>query len=165
MTLCTRLSKKARGKLYERLRHVLRHEPDGVRGVIAELKNVVSRRQGKKMKKALASFENHLDHMNYAACDEMKLPVGSGQMESAVRRVVNLRFKAPGSFWNEQNVEQLMHLRAYFKAGRWDELMRRVINREFGMPSFVPDKQRLRSSLRVIDPPPTNHEEPQEKAA
>jgi hypothetical protein len=34
----------------------------------------------------------------------MKLPVGSGQVESAVRRVVNLRFKAPGSFWKEATV-------------------------------------------------------------
>jgi tRNA U34 5-carboxymethylaminomethyl modifying GTPase MnmE/TrmE len=45
--------------------------------------------------------------MTYVDFDEMNLPVSSGQVESAVRRVVNLRFKAPGSFWKEDKVEQL----------------------------------------------------------
>ena len=78
---------------------------------------------------------------------------------------LNLRFKAPGSFWNEKNVEQLMHLRAYFKAGRWDELIKRVIRREFGIPSFVPDKQKLRNSLHVIENPKKNRNDCQERAA
>jgi hypothetical protein len=165
VALCTSLSKPERTTFYKKLRHILRHEHNGAGRVIEELKRVASRRQGKKMKKALAYFENHLDHMTYAVFDAMKLPVGSGQMESAVRRVVNLRFKAPGSFWSANNVEQLMHLRAYFKAGRWDELIKRVINRKFGMSSFVPDKQKLRKALRVIETPQSNDEEPQEWAA
>lgn len=165
VALCTSLSKKERTKFYKELRHILRHEHNGVQRVLEELKKVVSPRQGKKMKKALAYFEKHLDHMTYAAFDEMKLPVGSGQMESAVRRVVNLRFKAPGSFWKEKNVEQLMHLRAYFKAGRWDELIKRVINREFEMPSFVPDKQKLRKSLHVIENAKNNHNDQRKRAA
>jgi hypothetical protein len=45
------------------------------------------------------------------------LSIGSGQVESAVRRVINLRFKAPGSFWTETTVSGLMHLRAACKAG------------------------------------------------
>jgi hypothetical protein len=165
VSLCTNLSKQERIKLYKKLRHMLRHEDHGVQSAVDELGKVVSTRQGKKMKKALAYFEKHLDHMNYAALDEMKLPVGSGQMESAVRRVVNLRFKAPGSFWKEKNVEKLMHLRAYFKAGRWDELIKRVLNREFGMPSFVPDRQKLRNSLKVIENPKNNRNDQQKRAA
>jgi hypothetical protein len=165
VALCTRVSKKERAKLYERLRHLLRHEPMGVQRVIKELKKVVSPRQGKKMKKALAYFEKHLDHMTYTDFDAMKLPVGSGQMESAVRRVVNLRFKAPGSFWKEENVGHLMHLRAYFKAGRWDELIKRVINREFGMPSFAPNKQKLRNSLHLIENPKNNCNDQRKRAA
>lgn len=165
VALCTRLSKQERTKLYKKLRHMLRHKHNGVQRVIEELKKVVSTRQGKKLKKALAYFEKHRDHMNYAVLDEMKLPVESGHMESAVRRVVNLRFKAPGSFWKEKHVEKLMHLRAYFKAGRWDELIKRVLNREFGIPSFAPDKQKLRKSLQVIENPKNNREGQQKKAA
>ena len=71
----------------------------------------------------------------------MNLPVGSGQVESAVRRVVNLRFKAPGCFWKENTVNNLLHLRACFKAGRWDELMKRVLATKFYAPHFQSGKR------------------------
>ena len=99
------------------------------------------------MLKAIAYFEKHAHRMRYAYLDESKLPVGSGQVESAVRRVVNLsacashadrRFKAPGTFWNEVQVGGLMHLRACFKAGRWEEMMQRVLTQTFQVPSFEP---------------------------
>jgi hypothetical protein len=163
--LCPGLSKKERTKLYKKLRHTLRHEPDGTQQVIAALKSRRKRDRGQKMKKALAYFEKHLTHMTYVDFDEMNLPVGSGQVESAVRRVVNLRFKAPGSFWKEDNVEQLMHLRAYFKAGRWDELIKGVITREYDRPTFAPDKQKLRNSLKVIKTPKTSRQHQQKEAA
>jgi hypothetical protein len=50
--------------------------------------------------------------------------------------VINLRFKSPGSFWNLQRAEIFLHLRAYYKAGRWDELISRVIQRHFDVPTF-----------------------------
>jgi len=76
--------------------------------------------------------------MQYVTLETRKLPIGSGQVESAVRRVVNLHFKAPGSFWTETTVSGLMHLRAAFKAGRWDEIMNGVLTGTFPAPSFEP---------------------------
>ncbi len=76
--------------------------------------------------------------MRYVTLEARKLPIGSGQVESAVRRVINLRFKAPGSFWTETTVSGLMHLRAAFKAGRWDEVMIGVLTDTFQAPSFEP---------------------------
>lgn len=151
--LCRSLSQKERQGLYEQLRHTLRHESKGVLQVIQQLKEQGVTRRGKKMKKALTYFEKHAIRMDYATLDDMKLPVGSGQVESAVRRVVNLRFKAPGSFWKEETVGVLVHLRAYFKAGRWDELMRRVLTEEFHMPSFDPVQQELPPPLQVVSDP------------
>ena len=52
----------------------------------------------------------------------MKLPIGSGGVESAIRRVVNLRLKGPCIFWLKENAEALLILRSYFKAGRWNLL-------------------------------------------
>ncbi len=46
-----------------------------------------------------------------------------------MRRVVNLRLKGPGIFWRQPCAEAMLHLRAYLKAGRWDELVGRVIHR------------------------------------
>jgi hypothetical protein len=76
--------------------------------------------------------------MRYVTLEARKLPIGSGQVESAVRRVVNLRFKAPGSFWRETTVSGLMHLRAAFQAGRWDDVMIGVLTDTWQTPRFEP---------------------------
>jgi hypothetical protein len=136
--LCRSLSGKKRDRLFRQLRHTLRTDPQGVALVIAQLQQEAKTRRGKKMQKAIAYFEKHAHRMRYVDLDERNLPVGSGQVESAVRRVVNLRFKAPGTFWNEVQVDGLMHLRACFKAGRWEEMMQRVLTRIFQIPSFEP---------------------------
>ena len=47
-----------------------------------------------------------------------------------------MRFKSPGSFWDEKTVSGLIHLRAYFKAGRWDELIGYILNGKLQAPSF-----------------------------
>src|SRR6266702_276106 len=79
--------------------------------------------------------------MRYVALEARKLSIGSGQVESAVRRVINLRCKAPGFFWTETTVSGLRHLRAAFKAGRWDEVMLGVLTGTFQTPSFEPVSQ------------------------
>jgi hypothetical protein len=142
-------TKKERQKLYKKLRHDLRHNADGVGNVITRLTELGKLRQDDAMNKALSYFENHHNHMNYKLYDEMKLPVGSGQVESAVRRVINLRFKSPGSFWNLQRAEIFLHLRAYYKAGRWDELISRVIQRHFDVPTFEAIGQQQQSDPGV----------------
>jgi len=145
--LCRSLSAQERKQLYEQLRHTLRTDPQGVEQVIQRLQQEAVTRRGKKMKKALVYFEKHTARMAYTNLDAQKLPVGSGGVESAVRRVINARFKAPGTFWNEESVEGLMHLRACFKAGRWDEMMHRVLTQTFVTPSFEPLTQPQKVAL------------------
>ena len=60
--------------------------------------------------------------MAYDLAAKMKLPIGSGAIESAIRRVVNLRLKGAGIFWHADSVEAMLLLRSYFKSGRWDML-------------------------------------------
>jgi hypothetical protein len=64
-------------------------------------------------------FRKHRQHMAYDRVAAMKLPIGSGSMESAIRRVVNLRLKGPSTFWCKENAEAVLMMRSYFKAGRW----------------------------------------------
>ena len=149
--LCKSLSKKERDQLYMKLRHTLRHDPNGVSQVIEHLQGMAITRRGKKMKEAIRYFQNHTDHMEYAHLDDMNLPIGSGQVESAVRRVINLRFKSNGTFWKEETAERLMHLRAQFKTGRWEELMCRVLTKEFKMPSFSPSEQKNPVLNNILD--------------
>jgi hypothetical protein len=138
---CRNMPKAQRQALYKRLRHVLRHQADGVEVVMEELRTLATRQRGKAITRALRYMEAHTHRMRYATLEARKLPIGSGQVESAVRRVINLRFKAPGSFWTETTVSGLMHLRAAFKAGRWDEGMIGVLTGTCQTPRFAPVRQ------------------------
>ena len=149
--LCKGLSAKKRQKMYRRLRHALRHDPQGVHIILQELKALATTKRGKKMKKKMEYFEKHAHRMRYAELDKLHLPVGSGQVESAVRRIINMRFKAPGTFWNEKRVSDLMHLRAFFKAGRWDELMKRTLTRKFQTPLFKSQRDKESSLANQLE--------------
>src|SRR5712691_1887843 len=138
LATCRHMPKAQRQALYKRLRHVLRRQADGVEVVQEALRALAMTRQNKAITRALGYLETHAHRMRYGTLEARKLPIGSGQVESAVRRVVNLRFKAPGSFWMEPIVSGLMHLRAAFKAGRWDEVMKGVLTGTFQMPRFEP---------------------------
>ena len=75
----------------------------------------------------LSYFHNHINRMNYEQLRQNKLPCGSGIVESAIRRVINLRFKSPSSFWKKDNVIKLIFLRAIFLAGRWNIMINKLI--------------------------------------
>jgi hypothetical protein len=73
-------------------------------------------------------FKNHLPHMHYKEIKDKKLPIGSGAVESGIRRVINLRLKGPGIFWHEDTVDAMLLLRSYYKAGRWNILQNMAFN-------------------------------------
>jgi len=147
---CHNMPKTQRQALYKRLRHALRHQTEGVEMVQEALRALATTCQSKAMKRALGYLETHAHRMRYVTLEARKLPIGSGQVESAVRRVVNLRFKAPGSFWTETTVSGLMHLRAAFKAGRWDEIMIGVMTDTFQAPGFEPVDNAVPQRLAAI---------------
>jgi hypothetical protein len=49
------------------------------------------------------------------------VPLGSGAIESTIRRVLNLRLKGTSLFWEESNAEAVIQLRAAVLSGRWEE--------------------------------------------
>ena len=68
--------------------------------------------------------------LDYAKARRAKLPMGSGTMESAIRRVLNLRLKGASIFWTEEHAEQMLLLRTYYKSQRWQVLE----NKAFAIP-------------------------------
>lgn len=72
-------------------------------------------------------WSRNRERMRYGAFRAAAVPVGSGAVESAVRRVVNLRMKGASIFWNEEHAEGVLHLRAHAKSGRWAELESAVL--------------------------------------
>lgn len=71
----------------------------------------------------LEYFRKHKHRMQYYCLKKAHLPRGSGIIESAIRRIVNLRFKSPTSFWTQDRVERMIFLRGLFLAHRWDNAM------------------------------------------
>jgi hypothetical protein len=51
------------------------------------------------------------------------VPLGSGAIESTIRRVINLRLKGTSIFWKEANAEAVFQLRAAVLSGRWEEIL------------------------------------------
>lgn len=75
-------------------------------------------------------FVKNRTRMAYARLRALKMPIGSGSVESAIRRVVNLRLKGPCLFWCKENAEAILLLRCYWKAGRWN-LLKNMANTFF----------------------------------
>jgi hypothetical protein len=67
-------------------------------------------------------FGKHKEKMRYQLFSSLKLPLGSGAVESAIRRVINMRLKGPGIFWHEDTANEMLMLRCYYKANRWGML-------------------------------------------
>ena len=67
--------------------------------------------------------------MQYRSFVARHIPRGSGAIESAVRRIVNLRLKSNAKFWKKSNAEGMILLRSYLKAGRFDDLVDWSISR------------------------------------
>jgi hypothetical protein len=51
------------------------------------------------------------------------VPLGSGAIESTIRRVINLRLKGNSIYWTEENAEAVFQLRAAVVSGRWEEIV------------------------------------------
>jgi hypothetical protein len=84
--------------------------------------------KGSLKKSVLRSSGNYLlkhsvaGHMNYGAMRRRKFPIGSGVIESTIRRVVNLRLKGASVYWKEETAEDMLLLRCLYKALRWKSI-------------------------------------------
>lgn len=123
--LCNGWSDEKRKVWVRRMRRLLKNGL--VREVIDFMRPLCAGRGRTEKTTELEYFQTRKSLMRYRAFKRRGIPLGSGAVESAIRRVINLRLKGPSIFWRAENAERMLHLRSYFKAGRWDELMNGVI--------------------------------------
>jgi len=83
--------------------------------------------QRDEMNTALEYFSVHPERFEYKRIAAMKLPIGSGSIESLVRQVVNLRLKGNGKFWLEAHAEIMLHGRCQWAAGNWLQFSHSVL--------------------------------------
>lgn len=132
------VGKKARWKeeertawLEEQKSRLNNGDPEAVGAAAVAL---VRRNKSERAKEA-AYWARNADRLRYAEFREANVPIGSGAVESAVRRVVNLRMKSASVLWTEEHAEGILHLRAQSKAGRWDELEASVLGQTGWKPT------------------------------
>ena len=120
--------------------HVSEYLAAAARVIVGEKKALgwVRRQQGRllnnQLAKVLRSLSRHLEaqtsqqetpvrdayryldqrraHLDYQGARKRKLPIGSGEIESAHRHLIQKRLKLSGSWWKETNAEALITLRA-----------------------------------------------------
>jgi len=91
--------------------------------VFSAIKIICQGRRSKTLRRERDYFiVRNKNRLNYADIASMNLPIGSGAIESSIRRVVNLRLKGPCIFWKEDTANEMLMLRCYYKAKRWDML-------------------------------------------
>jgi len=113
-------------------RHLLKGKVEEVQ---AAIDTACGSRPGKALRRERDYFKRNVGkgRMDYARVAGLKLPIGSGAIESAIRRVVNLRLKGPSIYWHKTSAEAVLLLRSYYKAGRWNQLERQALTNNVGI--------------------------------
>ena len=100
--------------------------------VMEAVRSICRGRNGKAITTERNYFVRNQQRMSYPTLKALNLPIGSGAIESAVRRVINLRLKGPCIFWHRENAAKVLMLRAYYKAGRWN-LLKQMATSHFSL--------------------------------
>jgi len=123
-----KLSEKKTRKLSRQIKELLWN------GNICGIADLVRKKlSGKRKapKAALKKIDNYFgDHskFQYKAFRDSGLPTGSGTVESAIRRVINLRVKGTGMFWKKKNAENIIFLRSLVLTGKLKNACRKTCN-------------------------------------
>lgn len=71
--------------------------------------------------KCVRYMEKRLKYMNYADALKKELPIGSGEIESSHRHVVQKRLKIAGAWWKTNNANAILQLRTARANGYWED--------------------------------------------
>src|SRR5450631_4233502 len=118
------LAEDERKELYKRLRGLLKEGKS--RDVIAELEMLaVGQDEDSSVWREICYLTKHSDagRLRYNCFRCRGVPMGSGAIESTIRRVLNLRLKGNGIYWTEENAEAVFQLRAAVVSGRWEAVV------------------------------------------
>jgi hypothetical protein len=116
------LPETERTATYRTLRHQLRAGRS--RDVVATLRTMAEGQPPDSgVWTEIEYLNKHEPHLRYDGFVYRGHPLGSGAIESAIRRVINLRLKGNGIYWREENAEAMLVLRAAVLTGRWEETM------------------------------------------
>ncbi len=90
--------------------------------LIAELKEELNHDDPEcAIAKAHQYLSKRVEYLNYPKALQAGLPIGSGEVESGHRSVLQARLKKPGAWWRLDNAENMAHLKVLQQNDHWEE--------------------------------------------
>jgi hypothetical protein len=107
---------------FEKLRLVLRDDPEGVEKVIRSLLHLTKQSPRRsRITTELAYFRKHRHRMRYATLRAGKFPIGSGVVEAACKTLATQRLKRSGMRWRHAGGQAILTFRALAQSDRFDK--------------------------------------------
>ena len=142
---------------FRQVRHLLR------KGQIDEVISALSRldrSQDKEhhIRRAIEYFQDHRSRMQYPSFQGEGLPIGSGVVESGVRRIINLRLKGTSMFWQPDRAEQILCLRCQIKGGQWEDFVKTTLwewasNMDVSLKQARETSKQITTNFLISHPP------------
>ena len=134
-------------------RHVLKEKSQGASRVVQRAKTLRRHRglrcSAKAFRGACDYLKKYSPHMDYAACQRLKLPIGSGITEAACKTIFGARFKLSGMRWGEEHSLHILHLRLIHKSQLWTNV------RTAALAAYTPHE--------TLNPTPKSRTTPQKR--
>src|ERR1700722_14250548 len=73
-------------------------------------------------------LSKRLHQLNYKDALASELPIGSGEVESAHRSLIQKRLKIPGAWWTAGNAQSMVSLRTLRANNQWDAYWNSLYN-------------------------------------
>jgi hypothetical protein len=73
--------------------------------------------------KLITYLRNQSERLDYAACKEQGIPIGSGGIESANKFICHIRLKRSGAWWIVENGNAMLRLRCAMYSGTFDRVL------------------------------------------
>jgi hypothetical protein len=151
--------KEVRRRLFKKLRKWLK-QGDWWEVVLELSQLAKDLPNGHELWTELSYLERHGEagHLDYVRFRRRGVPLGSGAIESAIRRVINLRLKGNSISWYEQNAEGMLMLRCLVLSQRWDDTFAQISaslssNRRLDWTFHSPDMPAQLEAKITIEPP------------
>ena len=87
-------------------------------------------RRRKVIRSAVEYLANNKDHLRYDEYLAAGYPIGSGVAEGACRHLVKDRMEQTGMRWTVEGAQAMLHTRALYLNGQWEEFLEYRIEQE-----------------------------------
>jgi hypothetical protein len=122
-------------------------KPGGVGRVLHSAAALRSRLQlaGQRLttfQRAYQYLQERRQHMRYAACRRLGLPIGSGVTEAACKTVYTQRLKLSGMRWKRTGAQTILTLRVILLSGVWSQVYEKTLGGHSNVQLRTPELRR-----------------------